>query len=57
MEPALQRRVQRYGWDKAASYYENTWQQQLKPAHDSLFDFANIQQGQKIIDEIGRAHV
>jgi ubiquinone/menaquinone biosynthesis C-methylase UbiE len=50
MEPALQRRVQRYGWDKAASYYENTWQQQLKPAHDSLFDFANIQQGQKIID-------
>jgi ubiquinone/menaquinone biosynthesis C-methylase UbiE len=50
MEPALQRRVQRYGWDKAASYYENTWQQQLKPAHDALFDFANIQQGQKIID-------
>jgi ubiquinone/menaquinone biosynthesis C-methylase UbiE len=50
MEPALQRRVQRYGWDKAAYYYENTWQHQLKPAHDSLFDFANIQQGQKIID-------
>lgn len=50
MEPALQRRVQRYGWDKAASYYENTWQQQLKPAHDVLFEFANIQQGQKIID-------
>ncbi len=50
MEPALQRRVQRYGWDKAAAFYENTWQQQLKPAHDALFDFANIQQGQKIID-------
>ena len=50
MEPALQRRVQRYGWDKAAAYYENTWQQQLKPAHDTLFDFANIQQGLKIID-------
>ena len=50
MEPALQRRVQRYGWDKAAVYYENAWQQQLKPAHDALFDFANIQQGQKIID-------
>jgi ubiquinone/menaquinone biosynthesis C-methylase UbiE len=50
MEPALQRRVQRYGWDKAASYYENSWQHQLKPAHDTLFDFANIQQGQKIID-------
>lgn len=50
MEPALQRRVQRYGWDKAASYYENTWQQQLKPAHDSLFNLADIQPGQKIID-------
>jgi ubiquinone/menaquinone biosynthesis C-methylase UbiE len=50
MEPALQRRVQRYGWDKAASFYETTWQQQLKPAHDALFDFAGIQQGQKIID-------
>jgi len=50
MEAALQRRVQRYGWDKAASYYENSWQQQLKPAHDALFDFADIQQGQKIID-------
>lgn len=50
MEPALQKRVQRYGWDKASSYYENTWQQQLKPAHDVLFDFANIQEGQKIID-------
>ena len=50
MEPALQRRVQRYGWDKAAAYYENSWQHQLKPAHDLLFDCANIQQGQKIID-------
>src|SRR5579871_59259 len=50
MEPDLQRRVQRYGWDKAAAYYENSWQQQLKPAHDALFDFANIQEGQKIID-------
>jgi hypothetical protein len=23
MEPALQRRIQRYGWDKASVYYEN----------------------------------
>jgi ubiquinone/menaquinone biosynthesis C-methylase UbiE len=50
MEPALQRRVQRYGWDKAAAHYENSWQQQLKPAHDALFELANIQPGQKIID-------
>jgi ubiquinone/menaquinone biosynthesis C-methylase UbiE len=50
MEPALQRRVQRYGWDKAAAYYENSWQQQLKPAHDALFDLAAIREGQHIID-------
>lgn len=50
MEPALQRRVQRYGWDKAAAQYENSWHEQLKPAHDLLFDSANIQQRQKIID-------
>lgn len=50
MEPALQRRVQRYGWDKAASTYEHAWQQQLKPAHDCLFELAAIKQGEHIID-------
>lgn len=50
MEPALQRRVQRYGWDKAASSYEHTWQQQLKPAHDCLFELAAIKQREHIID-------
>ena len=50
MEPALQRRVQRYGWDKASANYEDSWQQQLKPAHELLFEYANIQEGQKIID-------
>lgn len=50
MEAALQRRVQRYGWDKAATYYENAWQQQLKPAHDALLALAKIGAGEKIID-------
>jgi ubiquinone/menaquinone biosynthesis C-methylase UbiE len=50
MEPALQRRVQRYGWDKAAVFYENSWQAQLKPAHDKLFDVVKIQPGEKILD-------
>ncbi len=50
MEAPLQRRVQRYGWDKAAMYYENAWQQQLKPAHDKLFELAKISKGEKIID-------
>lgn len=50
MDAALQRRVQRYGWDKAAAYYEHTWQQQLQPAHDALFAHANIQSGENILD-------
>lgn len=50
MDAALQRRVQRYGWDKAARYYEGFWQQQLKPAQDKLLDMANLQPGERIID-------
>ena len=50
MEPALQRRVQRYGWDKAAIHYEDFWQKQLKPAQDKLLAMANLQPGEKCID-------
>ena len=50
MEAALQRRVQRYGWDKAAVYYENSWQQQLKPAQDKLLEMAALQAGEKVMD-------
>ena len=50
MEPALQRRVQRYGWDKAASYYETSWHKQLLPAQEKLLQFANVQAGEKVID-------
>jgi ubiquinone/menaquinone biosynthesis C-methylase UbiE len=50
MNPELQRRIQRYGWDKAAEYYENCWQAQLKPAHDLLLEVSNIQPNEHIID-------
>src|SRR6185436_1621755 len=50
MEPALQRRVQRYGWDKASGYYETFWQKQLYPAQQKLLQLANIKSGEKIID-------
>lgn len=50
MEPLLQRRVQRYGWDKAAAYYENYWHRQLKPAQDLLTKMAALQSGEKVID-------
>jgi ubiquinone/menaquinone biosynthesis C-methylase UbiE len=50
MEPALQRRVQRYGWDRAAAFYEGFWQKQLLPAQQKLLQLANINAGKKIID-------
>ena len=50
MEPALQRRVQRYGWDKASAHYEAYWQKQLYPAQQKLLQLANIQKADKVID-------
>ena len=50
MEPALQRRIQRYGWDKASAYYETFWQEQLKPAQDLLLDMADLHPGENVLD-------
>jgi ubiquinone/menaquinone biosynthesis C-methylase UbiE len=50
MEPALQRRVQRYGWDKAAESYEGFWHQQLKPAQDLLLQMADLKRGERVLD-------
>lgn len=50
MEPRLQRRVQRYGWDKAAGDYERYWQEQLEPAQTRLLEMAAIQPGERVLD-------
>lgn len=50
MEPALQRRVQRYGWDKASPYYESFWQRQLKPAQDLVLELAKLRPGDQVLD-------
>ena len=50
MDAALQRRVQRYGWDKAATHYETYWQEQLKPAQEKLLKMAQLKPGEKVID-------
>ncbi|HEV3250101.1 MAG TPA: methyltransferase domain-containing protein [Puia sp.] len=50
MEPALQRRIQRYGWDKAASYYETFWVKQLKPAQDLLLEMVHLEPGEKVLE-------
>lgn len=50
MEPRLQRRVQRYGWDKAAEFYDDSWKKQLRPAQDKLLEMAEFKPGEKILE-------
>lgn len=50
MEPRLQRRVQRYGWDLAAAEYDVLWQAQLAPAQARLLDCAALQPGERVLD-------
>jgi ubiquinone/menaquinone biosynthesis C-methylase UbiE len=50
MEPRLQRRIQRYGWDLAAADYELLWQAQLAPAHRALMALAAPRPGEQVLD-------
>lgn len=50
MEPRLQRRVQRYGWDLAAGDYEALWQAQLAGAQAGLMALASLAPGEKVLD-------
>jgi len=50
MEANLQRRVQRYGWDKAAAYYEDFWREQLAPAQTRLLELAALTPGERVLD-------
>ena len=50
MEPRLQLRVQRYGWDKAAGYYEHSWERQLAEAQRRLLDAAGPQPGERVLE-------
>jgi ubiquinone/menaquinone biosynthesis C-methylase UbiE len=50
MDARVQRRVQRYGWDKAANCYEMYWARQLKVAQDRLLTLAELRPGQHVLD-------
>jgi ubiquinone/menaquinone biosynthesis C-methylase UbiE len=50
MQPRLQRRVQRYGWDLAADSYELLWQAQLAPAQAELLACAGLKPGERVLD-------
>ena len=50
MNPKLQRRVQRYGWDKAAEHYEGFWSRQIRPAQERLLEMAELRFGHHVVD-------
>ena len=50
MNPRLQLRVQRYGWDAAAPYYQDGWSSQLTAAQDTLMVMAELQPGMNVLE-------
>lgn len=50
MKPDFQRRIQRYGWDRAAPHYEPYWQRQLRPAQQRLLAQADLQPRERVLD-------
>jgi ubiquinone/menaquinone biosynthesis C-methylase UbiE len=50
VEPRLQRRVQRYGWDLAAADYESLWRTQLAPAQTEVMACAGLAPGEQVVD-------
>ena len=50
MEPRLQRRIQRYGWDLAAPDYEALWQAQLACAQAKMLEGVAIARGERVLD-------
>jgi ubiquinone/menaquinone biosynthesis C-methylase UbiE len=50
MDAKLQRRIQRYGWDKAVTFYEQYWKRQLEPAQTRLLEMAELRQGEQVLD-------
>jgi len=50
MDPRLQLRVQRYGWDRAQPHYDRYWREQLAPAQRLLLQMAALQRGERVLD-------
>ncbi len=50
MDPRVQRRVQRYGWDKAAGNYEQYWARQLECGQDRMLALADLWPGARVLD-------
>ena len=46
----LQRRIQRYGWDAAAQTYDTAWEKNLHPAHQAMFEMADVRSGESVFE-------
>jgi ubiquinone/menaquinone biosynthesis C-methylase UbiE len=50
MDAQFQRRIQRYGWDKAAGAYESGWRDSLALVQSKLIDIACPKPGERMLD-------
>lgn len=50
MHSQLQRRIQRYGWDKAVNDYEDGWRDSLALVQKCLLKTANARHGETVLD-------
>jgi ubiquinone/menaquinone biosynthesis C-methylase UbiE len=50
MDAELQRRIQRYGWDRAVDFYEASWAAQLEPSQARLMTMAALEPGERVLD-------
>jgi ubiquinone/menaquinone biosynthesis C-methylase UbiE len=50
VDAKFQRRIQRYGWDKAADSYEAGWRESLALVQSRLLDVASARPGDHILD-------
>jgi len=50
MNAELQRRIQRYGWDRASAQYEPGWSRQLEPGQARLLTMMRLRPGEQVAD-------
>lgn len=50
MDPKLQIRVQRYGWDAASPFYEDGWSKPLLPAQRTLLDLCGPSPEERVLE-------
>jgi SAM-dependent methyltransferase len=50
MDHRFMRRVQRYGWDRAAAHYDRSWTAALAPATQALMQRAALRPGEDVLD-------